>query len=79
MRTYFQCTQCRKRCTKTGESATTFGSPPSPDHVVYKCKDHGYHVLDVERNLRYFEGGLPHCDFEHIKSKMNIEWKWIKE
>jgi hypothetical protein len=61
------------------ESATTYGLPPSPDHVVYKCRDHGYHVLNMERNWIYGISGRPHWDFEHIKSKMNIEWKWIKE
>lgn len=74
----FRCTQCGQPCKKTGESSTTFGEPPYPDHLCYKCEVHGYHVLDAQHNAIYGDSGRPDWQFDHIASSMNIEWKWLE-
>ena len=74
----FRCTQCGKRCRKIGESSTTFGDPPTPDHVCYECETHGYHVLNVEHNAIYGESGRPDGNLEHIRSVMGVQWGWFR-
>lgn len=74
------CTTCGKRCTRVGESESTIGDPPSPDHLVYKCPDgHGYQVYNAKDNTLYGESGRPSSDFERIKNRMGIKWKRLNQ